>query len=132
VITCIDIATFSAGLSRCRNETGPWLPGCEPVNEKLSDQANKLSPFRPRYCALDKRPWRLDTRGVTGVSSTEFGLMQEVSKLIFISLNHQQVTFFIPFRVFFLILYLSLFLTVGVARLARKGSEILYCVHLRF
>jgi hypothetical protein len=23
VITCIDIATFSAGLSRCRNETGP-------------------------------------------------------------------------------------------------------------
>jgi len=33
---------------------------------------------------------------------------------------------------FYFILYLSLLLTVGVARLARKDSEILYCMHLQF
>jgi len=36
---------------------------------------------------IDKRPCRLDTRGVTGVSSTEFGLMQEVSKWMHVNLH---------------------------------------------
>jgi hypothetical protein len=134
VITCIDIVTLSAGPPYYRNETDRWLPGLLACQRKKKYRIRQINyrVFVQVIVQLSKRSCRLDTRGVRGVSSTEIGLMQEVSKWVYVNLHYTKSSTGHILHTDSWFYFIPVFISDTVARLAHQDSETLYCMHLQF